>query len=333
MSDSTGNWFNVQQAMAAHEQTATGPAQSTRPRTEGNEMGRDAFLRLLITQLQFQDPLSPMDDRDFIAQLAQFSALQEMQNMTQMLGHSQAFSMVGNIIHAVHFNETANRTDEVLGVVTSVVLRNGQPFLEIDGDRTVPLSAVREVLGNQNDMLLRMLQNNLNHLQNVALIGKTVQALIPGADGRAAEFVEGRVSSVMQDGNGNTVLMVNGREVFANEIIAVSDDKMLIGRSIYVGVGSDRTLEEIQNVVIVGDRAYLRAGGVNIHIERINQATDALALIGQTIRHAGADHVIRGVTIRNGQPFLIAADETEISFRVLRGIESPPTTNTPPATP
>lgn len=47
----------------------------------GGQMGKDQFLTLLITQLQSQDPLKPMDNTEMIAQLAQFSALEQMQNL------------------------------------------------------------------------------------------------------------------------------------------------------------------------------------------------------------------------------------------------------------
>lgn len=51
--------------------------------TRKNDLDKDAFLRLLTTQLANQDPLNPMEDREFIAQLAQFTALEQMQNLNK----------------------------------------------------------------------------------------------------------------------------------------------------------------------------------------------------------------------------------------------------------
>lgn len=50
-----------------------------------NDLDKDAFLRLLTTQLANQDPLSPMEDREFIAQLAQFSSLEQMTALNQTM--------------------------------------------------------------------------------------------------------------------------------------------------------------------------------------------------------------------------------------------------------
>lgn len=53
-------------------------------------LGKDAFLKLMLTQLQYQDPLDPMDNKDSIAQMAQFSALEQMQNLNNNMQISQA---------------------------------------------------------------------------------------------------------------------------------------------------------------------------------------------------------------------------------------------------
>ena len=67
------------QAAAAPSQSVTGGL------TARTELGQDAFLRLLITQLQHQDPLNPPEDKEFIAQLAQFSSLEKLTEMATSL--------------------------------------------------------------------------------------------------------------------------------------------------------------------------------------------------------------------------------------------------------
>jgi flagellar basal-body rod modification protein FlgD len=52
-----------------------------------NGMGQDAFMKLLITQLQHQDPTAPQDDTQFVTQLAQFSSLEKLTSMDQMLNN------------------------------------------------------------------------------------------------------------------------------------------------------------------------------------------------------------------------------------------------------
>ncbi|MFA6109444.1 MAG: flagellar hook assembly protein FlgD [Candidatus Latescibacterota bacterium] len=63
----------------------TSPQQTPTGTTKSQQLGKDDFLRLLTVQLQYQDPLDPMDNKEFIAQMAQFTSLEQLQNMNASL--------------------------------------------------------------------------------------------------------------------------------------------------------------------------------------------------------------------------------------------------------
>lgn len=97
-----------------------------------SELGKDEFLKLLVCQLQNQDPLNPQDDTDFIAQLAQFSALEQMQNMNSTMTNTSAYTLVGKEV-IVQTTDASGATKEVRGTVDSVKVQNGNAQLSIDG--------------------------------------------------------------------------------------------------------------------------------------------------------------------------------------------------------
>ena len=70
-------------------------ANSQQKTTVNNEMGKDAFLQLLVTQLRYQDPLQPQDNSEFVAEMAQFSSLEQMNNIADAM--SEINNLVSNI--------------------------------------------------------------------------------------------------------------------------------------------------------------------------------------------------------------------------------------------
>jgi len=62
------------------------------------ELDRDAFLKILMTQLQYQDPSEPLKDKDFIAQMAQFSSLEQMNKVSESMNMSYGAQLLGTTV-------------------------------------------------------------------------------------------------------------------------------------------------------------------------------------------------------------------------------------------
>jgi flagellar basal-body rod modification protein FlgD len=97
-------------------------------------MGRDEFLKILITQLAYQDPTAPMEDKEFIAQMAQFSTLEQMTGMakdfsklTSMLMGNEASSALGRNVEILEGEQT------VQGLVQAVT-RGETPMVLVNGN-------------------------------------------------------------------------------------------------------------------------------------------------------------------------------------------------------
>ncbi|MDR1875132.1 MAG: flagellar hook assembly protein FlgD [Synergistaceae bacterium] len=120
-------------------------------RTVSNELGKDAFLRLLIAELSNQDPLNPMDDREFITQMAQFSTLEQMTNMTtalEGLSSMEQYSAASYVGRLVAFSYTGD--DGVPTGVADVVAAvwfdpNEGVILETLNYGNIPLSQIEGV--------------------------------------------------------------------------------------------------------------------------------------------------------------------------------------------
>lgn len=91
-------------------------------------LGQQDFLNLLVTQLQNQDPMNPMSDTDFVAQMAQFSTLSTMDTMQSNMAEQQANGLIGL---TVGVNDQQGNL--ITGTVTGVDVVNGSPELVVNG--------------------------------------------------------------------------------------------------------------------------------------------------------------------------------------------------------
>lgn len=120
---------------------------SSTPAKKTKELDKDDFLKLLIYQLRYQNPLEPMDDKEFIAQLAQFNSLEQMQNlnssfekMLEFQQITQASSLIGKEIKALD----SQTKEEITGIVQSVKWLDDEVML-IVGEEEISLAQVREI--------------------------------------------------------------------------------------------------------------------------------------------------------------------------------------------
>ncbi|EFL49873.1 flagellar hook capping protein [Solidesulfovibrio fructosivorans JJ]] len=97
---------------------------STTSKTGAASLGQDAFLQLLVTQLQYQDPLSPMDDKDFVAELAQFSSLEQLTEINTGIDKLADLNTQSQVMGAVNF---IGKTIEANGEAVSLTKGKATP--------------------------------------------------------------------------------------------------------------------------------------------------------------------------------------------------------------
>lgn len=136
--------MSVQNILNATSSASSSPVTESM-RSSSSDLGKDAFLKILITQLSNQDPLDPLKDKDFIAQMAQFSTLEQMTNMNKSIeemvsmNKATAVGYIGRIIE--YIDEDGLPAFSQVGFVR---FENGKIILNTpDGD--VPLEKVVSV--------------------------------------------------------------------------------------------------------------------------------------------------------------------------------------------
>jgi flagellar basal-body rod modification protein FlgD len=195
----------------------------TKQREGGKDiLGKDDFLKILMTQLQNQDPSNPMEDKDFIAQMATFSSLEQMTNLTTTMEkfvenqeQSQLISynsFVGKEVtwHKMVESEDSNvpEIQEGTGTITGVRFKNNSvEFIMNDGKTLAP--------GNISQLNKEEASSETSLVNASMLIGKTV------AWGNEDKANSGLVTSVSQKGGQIWLHTENGEKVQAGNLTKI----------------------------------------------------------------------------------------------------------------
>lgn len=111
--------------------------QAAANKKSSDTLGKDQFLSILVTQLRNQDPMQPLQDKDFIAQMAQFTSVEQLMNMSTELtlmrqNIGSASSLIGKTIEWSEYDE-AGEVTTVKGIVDSIISKEGILYAKVGG--------------------------------------------------------------------------------------------------------------------------------------------------------------------------------------------------------
>lgn len=200
----------------------TPTADNTSKNTVGTgELGKEAFLQLLVAQMKYQDPLNPTSDTEYISQLATFSSLEEMQNINETLtsglenlnttmNDSHAQSLVGKYVMLTVTGENGE-VSATGGQVDYVYTEEGTTYLSVNGN-DYPMSCLDSVVSEEYvKSLSDKGESTANDLASASqLVGKNVTI----KDDKKAKHT-GDVTNVYMD-NGYVYLTVDSEDYVDN---------------------------------------------------------------------------------------------------------------------
>ena len=108
-------------------------------------LGKDDFLKLLVTQLKNQDPMNPMDEKDFMGQMAQFSTLEQITNLVSANASTSFAGQVSQSVALIGRQVTWSASDGTSGsgLVQTVTINGGDIALTVDGRQISPGDVVQ----------------------------------------------------------------------------------------------------------------------------------------------------------------------------------------------
>jgi flagellar basal-body rod modification protein FlgD len=116
------------------------PVEELPKKTDNGSLGKDQFLKLFVAQLQHQDPMNPMNDSEFMAQMASFSTLEQVTNLAMANERSSTIGLIGRTVTYTDQNNVTHT-----GVVEKVTTKDGKPLLTVDGTGNVDPATITQV--------------------------------------------------------------------------------------------------------------------------------------------------------------------------------------------
>jgi flagellar basal-body rod modification protein FlgD len=111
-----------------------------------NVLSKDAFLQLLVTQLRNQNPLEPLSNTEYIAQMAQFTTVEQLMNLATEMSALRnnlgiASGLIGMCVEWIELDQTTGQQVTYQGIVDSIIVRDGETLAKI-GDKELTLDSI-----------------------------------------------------------------------------------------------------------------------------------------------------------------------------------------------
>ena len=126
-----GVFANVVDGVITNQSTPASEQIKAAAEKAGGALDKDAFLQLLVAQMKYQDPLQPTSNTEYISQLATFSELEEMQNVSASMDMSRANALVGQYVF-MNVTDSNGKTTYPEGQVDYVVYQGGKIYLSVN---------------------------------------------------------------------------------------------------------------------------------------------------------------------------------------------------------
>lgn len=214
-------------------QTATSGTSSSQ---KSNELDKNAFLRLLTTQMKYQDPLNPNTDTEYVAQLATFSQLEQLQNLGTISTNSMAFSLVGKDV-VIKTENADGKTNYINGRVDYVTLIGNKTKLSVNGS----LYSI--------DQLESVISSEYIIEQNLPDVPNAVQLLYDAANPKDQSF---EVKLGAGDTVADKVAIILNDKLIDSSLVEIKDNKVIIKKEAF-----EKLENGVYKLAITFNDAYL----------------------------------------------------------------------------
>lgn len=213
----------------------------TGTRKAGDTLGKDEFLKLMIAQMQNQDPLDPKSDTEFVAQLAQFSTLEQMLNMNTTMSLNAATSLIGA---EVQWTDSAGNV--LSGTVTAARMYNGAAQVMV-GDTAIDVSKVSVVQATPTS----------SYLSYISLVGTNVSWI-----DNAGKVQTGTVDGIIVNADGSINLSIGDQIVNVSRVVSIKSPQTTISEEMY------------QALLLIGSTVTWKDENGTLHTDKVNQVRD-----------------------------------------------------------